>query len=186
MIAKVARYLPIQRLTMIVDGLFLLKLRYCLPLFGTVFGLPTLQDGEQRQTAFTKHNLHQLQIIQNKIMRILTHQGFDTPVTQLLSESGMLSVNQLVAYSKVVVVFKVLQSGQPGYFSDRLRTGQQLNRRSHDIIINYNLSVSREGLLYQGALIWNSLPQSLKSVTKTSCFKKQVEEWIGKNIKALP
>ena len=92
-------------------------------------GLPTLQDGGQRHTAFTRHNLHQLQVIQNKIMRLLTHHGFDTPEAQLLSESGLFSVNQLIAYPKILTVHKVIMSGQPGYLIDRLKTGQQ-HRRS--------------------------------------------------------
>ena len=81
---------------------------------------------------------------------------------------------------------KVMKSGQPEYLSNRLKTGQKLDRRSHDITINFNLSVAREGLLYQGALIWNSLPQSVKTENSTLCFKKLSKEWIVENIPALP
>ena len=153
-----------------------------------------MQEGERRYTAFTKANLTALQVLQNKVLRLQTGLGYDTPVSELLATSGMLSVNQLVAYTTLVTVYKVLLSGEPRYLAERLYSGQrgqhgarQETRQNLDINVHFNLGVAREGFLYRGGKLWNMLPPALKLQTNTvSVFKKLVKMWIKENVPALP
>ena len=67
-----------------MHGIFLSKLSYCIQLYGNIWGLKTLEDSETRQNSFTKANLKTLQVIQNKVLRLMTGRRYDTPVLQLL------------------------------------------------------------------------------------------------------
>ena len=167
-----AKFLPTHRLRMIVNGLFMSKLMYCLQVFGAVWGIPSLQAGDRRNTCFTRANLHMLQVLQNKVMRLLARRGYETPVTELLAETNMLSVNQLIAYTTVMTIFKVKKSGEPSYLADRLKVGQQHYRRAEHITVNYNLSMARECFFYRGAKLWNLLPDNLKNQNSVTTFKK--------------
>ena len=66
------------------------KLRYCVQLFGNVSGIGTMEEGETRKHAFTKANLHNLQILQNKVMRLIAKCGY-----------------QIIAHTSLVTIFRV-------------------------------------------------------------------------------
>ena len=123
MLHQVAKLLPKDRLGSITNGRFFSKLIYCLQVFGncwTTGGIANMDEGNRRSTAFTKQHCRILQILENKVLRILTGRGYDTPISQLLEESGQLSVHQHVAYHTLLTIFKVMKTGEPGYLADRL------------------------------------------------------------------
>ena len=90
------------------------------------------------------------------------------------------------------VIHKVTHKGEPRYLAERLSTGDrgregvQPQRHVHDIRVNFNLGVAREGFMYRGAKLWNLLPVTLRCDKRISRFKTQSKIWIKKNIPALP
>ena len=114
MLSRLVKLIPTNRFKLLVNGLFMSKLLYCLPLFANGLGLVTTHIGETRNNSFTKSNLKSLEILENKVMRLMTGHGYQTPVIQLLQETNMLSVNQLVIFSTIMIVFMLaLQNNAP-------------------------------------------------------------------------
>ena len=93
----------------------------------------------------------------------------------------MLSVNQLVAFTTIMIVFKVKQSGEPIYIDNRLKinAGGRIN-------LNFGLMRAREGFMYRAAKSYTSLPTEIKTEVKVSIFKKKLKEWVKLNIPAIP
>ena len=106
-----------------------------------------------------------------------------------------MSVHQLVAYHTLLTVFKVWQSGEPGYLANRLgvgvrpeqeEVGVMARRRQYDIWVNFNLSIARGSFMYRSAKLWNSLPVDTRKINSVSLFKKEAKLWIYDNIAIRP
>ena len=132
MLARLAKVVTKEQFKSLVYGLFFSKLFYCLPLFDNTFGLDTLQDGDIRHNSFTKSNMQSLQVLQNKILRIISGHKYETPVKTLLKDTNMLSINQIVAFSTTLVTFKVRMTGQPAYLAKRLTTKEATHITRHN------------------------------------------------------
>ena len=94
---KLSVIMPQKRLKMISQGIFFSLLKYCIEIYGNVWGLDIYDDQDRRYSAFTKDDNMQLQIIMNKVLRSLTGLDRETPVTTLHDTSGQLSVHQRCA-----------------------------------------------------------------------------------------
>jgi hypothetical protein len=123
----------------------------------------------------------------NKVLRLQTGLGYDTPVDHLLKESGQLSVNQLIAYTTISTTHKIVQSGEPCYLAERLKSNvhQRITRRQ-SISLDFKLSRGREGFLYWGKMLYNALPNSIKIEKKLGIFKKKTKKWVSDNIPSVP
>ena len=171
---------------MIVNGVFMSKILYSVQIFGNVFFNEQFDGLNERNHSFTKMHLHSLQLLQNCVCRLLTGHKYDTPITVLLNDSGMLSVNQLVAFSTITTVFKIKQSGEPVYLAQKLKQQQGRDLRHRDIRINFNLARAREGFLYRGKILFNALPHSIQMENRVGRFKKLMKKWIKEFIPAVP
>ena len=127
-------------------------------------------------------------------MRLLTRKGYDTHIADLFSETEFLSVNQLIAYTTLTTIFKIKRAGEPRYLAERLgfigkqqtRIGIAAHRNQSDIHIDFRLARSREGMLFQGSRLWNSLDASLKVEESLKIFKKQTKAWVKQHIPLIP
>ena len=93
----------------------------------------------------------------------------------------MLSVNQLIAYTTMMIVFKVHDSSEPVYLAKRLKMNN-----SGRINIHFTLSRAREGFMYRAAKSFSSLPKKIQTETKIKIFKTKLKDWIKSNIPAIP
>ena len=175
---------------MLVDSIFFSKLRYCLQLFTNTWGIETMDERETRYNGFTQANLRSLQVLQNKILRLMTESGYDTPTTELLQKANMLSINQLGAYYTLVTLFNIKKSGKPEYLANRLgfdgNNDFVSKRTSNNLKVNFRLDRGREGMLYWGSKLFNSLDPSLKIENSEKLFKKKAEQWVLRKIPAIP
>ena len=150
-----------------------------------------MEEGDTRKHVFTKANLHNLQILQNKVMRLIAKCGYETPVVELLGKIEFLSVNQIIAHTSLVTIFHVKKSGEPVYLANRLGFTQPLNqniggsRRQNINCVNFRLDRGREGLLYHGSKLWNLLDIHLKNETSIAAFKKKSRNCVLENFPAL-
>ena len=162
------------------------KLMYCLQLFGNVCRIQTMGETETRQTSFTKANLRNLQVLQNKVLRLMTDSGYNTPTSEFLNKSEMLSCVHNISLS-----FKIKKSQKPRYLAKRFgflnQNEKSLNKRQGNANnIYFKLSRSRKGMDYQGSKLLNSLDPSPKMETNEKRFKKNVKKWILNTIPQIP
>ena len=110
----------------------------------------------------------------------------------LISKSGELSVNQLVAYHTLLQTHKSILTQQPEYIyrNFNIKTpGQNQpfpHRQAFTLNTNRNLLISRAGFLYRGSHLWNMLPLHLRKCDKTTTFKTQVKKWVVNYVPIRP
>ena len=173
MLGRLNKYMSRSLFRSSCDGLFTSCLRYCLPLFANVWGLPSMDDTNRRFSAFSKEHCRKLQVLQDKTVRYNTGNfSMNAPTSDLLKEANDMSVHQLGAYHTLVSLFGIVSSGQPKYLSEKLilrRPDQEKifpSRHVNTIQINCGLTISRSGFLYRGAKMWNLLPHKLRARRK--------------------
>ena len=134
--------------------------------------------------------LKSLQIIQNKSARSITRRGRYTPVTELLSHCGWLSVRQLVFYHSTVIIYKTLQTTYPKYIFNKLATEFPYNTRlaqSEAVRMGPNfkcrLDLTERSFMNRATVSFNQLPASLRQTQKIEAFKKKLKGWVLTNIR---
>ena len=84
MMKKMAKYMSNENLKYFASGIFYSKLNYCLPVFGNVFGLEDYKEDNSRYQSYTVKDNQNLQVLQNKLNRVLLHADKNTSTEQLL------------------------------------------------------------------------------------------------------
>ena len=56
------------------------------------------------------------------------------------------------------------------------------NHNGHINIKNTKLELYRNSFIFRGALLWNKLPRILRVEKQLGQFKRDLREWIAKNI----
>ena len=190
MMKKISKYMSKKNLKYFASGIFYSKLNYCLPVFGNVLGLEDYKVDNSRYQSFTVKDNNNLQVVQNKLNRMLLHAERNTPTEKLLNDTDSLSIQQLIVYQSAVLAYKIMNSGKPSYLAQKLRQrneGMNLRGRLGSIgHKNKTLSISKEGFLYRATCIMNKLDDNLRNETKLERFKAGVRMWVKKNIKIKP
>ena len=147
----------------ITEGMFTSVLVYCLPVFG----------------GCDKCEMEALQVMQNKAARLVTHAQLRTSRTEIFSQVGWLTVNQLVFYHSALSTFRIRQAKEPEYLSSVMAKD---NRADRIIVPNTNLTLAKNSYCYRAASQWNSLPEHIRRNTRIGQFKSQLKKWILQNI----
>ena len=104
---QLEKLMPRNLLRNTCSGLFTSKLLYGIQLYSNVWGLSDMDESNRRFKAFTKEDSRRLQVLQNKILRIiLKNPDCKTPTRELLNELAELSVHQLGALHTLQTVFE--------------------------------------------------------------------------------
>ena len=160
---KLKFIVPYHTRKTITTGIFNSVLVYCLPLFG----------------GCNKTDLEDLQVVQNKAARIVTHKPPHTSRKELYDQLGWMTVTQLVVYHTLIMVFKIRQTREPEYLAryltNDIRTGNILEP-------NLKLGLAQKSFCFRGATDWNSLPFSIRNSAKIGEFKGKLKQWVMKNI----
>ena len=102
-----------------------------------------------------------------------------------------MSIMQIVVYHTLAMVQKVIQTGKPEYIANKLEVvhGSELEivwGGTYIRVPQYNLEVLREGFIYRGANMFNSLTLSFREEKKTKVFKVIFKKWVKENIGIRP
>ena len=165
------------------------KLCYCINLWGGLWDVPGSYDEQAgNRTSITKKDMHRLQVLQNKVMRIQTADTFRTPTSTLLQKTKQLSIHQMVAYYTSVQVYNIEKNKAPKYHHDRLfgNLAEQVPpdaRHGSQNRVEFKLSLARGSFFYQGSQIWAAIPNQIKMSRNLCGFKKEVKQWISLSIK---
>ena len=189
---KIKPFTRQKQFNSILNGMFTSKMTYGIQVFGNVWGLRNLDDETRRYSSFTKEDNRRLQVIQNQVLRMKTGLGRDTPTHILTGESKELSVQQLTAYHTLMTVFKAVRLGKPSYLANKLKlrrsNGEDIFplRQTDTIYVKADLTLTRGGMVYRGAKLWNMLEERLRAEPKLEIFKTRVKNWIRENVPVKP
>ena len=193
MIKAVSKYMNRSQLNSVINGLFVSKLLYCLPLFVNAWGIASLDETYRRCSTFAKEDMRRLQVLQNKVLRIKC-QNYDinTPTVDLLNSCGDMSVHQLGVFHTLLQVFNIVHSGQPEYLAKKLQLRKPKDeyvfpqRQINTIDVRGYLTLSRSGFVYRGAQLWNSLPTDMRQQSEYKAFKIELRQWVNINVPVKP
>ena len=172
---KISRYSGFKTRKMIANGIVMSKLTYLIQLWG----------------GCSKHLILCLQLLQNRAARIVTGKDWFTSVKTLLLECGWLSVNQLILYHSLILIYQVKNSRKPHYFSEKLNAGFSRETRlaTSDgirLMQRNRLSLNKSGFRFRASQQWNSLPVDVRRSKNIQCFKKNLRAWIVQNVSLHP
>ena len=178
--------MPKDKFKLLCNGLFYSKLLYCLQVFSHVWDINNLDQESRRFTAFTRKDNRQLQVLQNKVMRLQTGLPFRTPTVELTQATNSLSVQQLTAYTTLATVQRCIASKQPRYMADKLQLRTFPLRHENTLRIQSNLTLARGGFFCRGSALFNQLTPELRSPMEPKLFKLRLKAWVRTNIPVKP
>ena len=157
---------PFNVRKIVAEGSFNSVLAYCLPLFG----------------GLEKYQIQELQVLQNKAARIVCRAAPRSNRLALFSKLKWFTVNQLICYYTLLVVFKVRKSRSPEYLADILCKDSRNGRIQ---IPNIQLTLAYKSFCFRGAQQYNLLPSEIRFQDKIGAFKKLVKRWIADHVPAF-
>ena len=190
MLKLMSKYMKKENLKYFADGMFYSKLIYCLPLFGNVIGVEEYKEENSRHQSFTAKDNQKLQVLQNKLCRLLLDARYDTPTETLLKQTNSLSVQQMIAYHTALLAHKIVKSGKPSYLREKFKKrslGMALRESQGSFVQgNARLAITREGFVYRGVALLNKLSEGLGNEEKINSFKSGLRKWVVEHIPVKP
>ena len=168
MVSKVASF---KNRKMIANGIFMSKLTYLMSLWG----------------GYRKDLIQKLQSLQNKAARAVTKLDWYTPTSELLKQCGWLSVQQLIAYHSLILVYKVMQAKSPKYLYSMFSTPYNYKTRQAQCGIirqdrGLDLDLAADSFRWRASELYNQLPLVIRNMDTLEKFKTRVKDWIKKNV----
>ena len=162
------------KLLMIAESIFNSKIRYAIALY-----LNPIIDREDIKTRKLSQDAYKLQVIQNKMLRMIFEYKLQDQVNmeKLREKIQMISVNQMSIYHTLIEAFNVIHYGSADRIQAKWITNKERvysNRRSHDVKIPRVEHITCQGFSLHGAKAWNSLPECIKSIKNPDIFKQKI------------
>ena len=144
----------------------------------------------------SKENINALQVIQNKAARFVTRDWTNSTV-QNLGTLGWLSINQMIFYHTVLLMFKLKRSRAvggppaPTYLMNMFNWEYYYETRQAEAGVVKplgvpRLDVSKQSFRYRAAEMYNKVPVELTNYDSVKMFKTAVKSWIIQNIPVRP
>ena len=118
---------------------------------------------------------------QNRAVRFITKSSYDTNASVLLNTLQLDNLYVRRRKLKAQLMLKILKGNMPSYlrplFSIR---NTEYNLRNNQIRLNLpkpRTNYLKRSLSYDGALLWNRLPEEIRSLTLFLHFKKAVNDY---------
>ena len=174
-IGRVAQQIPRNKLIQLGHALWMSKLRYGLQLCTNV----RIEESEKKNG-----NMKSVQIAQNKLMRLLINVSYKdrTSTGDLLTKTGLLSVNQLAASIKLCEVWKSenianypvqLEPNNSGLTYNDRKVRPSTNRKWNQ---DAKSAAAKECFSRNAAKLWNSAPQCIKLAKCLSAAKTEIKK----------
>ena len=128
-------------------------LLYCLPVFGATYAI----------------HLQPLIILQKRAIRIISNAGFLDHTEPLFKLQKILKLQDLYKYSLACYFFK--NQNLLNSFSQ----SHNYNTRNRDLFLppHERLRSTSQSVIYNGIIVWNNIPDSIKACRTIGSFKYQ-------------
>ena len=128
--------------------------------------------------------LKRVQIMQNKLLKILCCKNYRYSSTQLHKDLHLLSVKEIYEYSVLCFVYKQRNDLLPNIFQDFFQLNCERNparqtRQSNNIhVIKFKSNIVKNSMKVVGANYWNNITNELRKARTLNIFKKHCKELI--------
>jgi len=127
--------------------------------------------------------LNQLQIAQNRAMRVILHCDRYTKVECMRDALQFMSIKQRLYYNVCIFIFKILRNMLP--LRDRLEIidNERETRQMGNIKIKFRKTKSaQKSMFYEGIKIYNALPTEIKNSERLESFKRILKTYVTVNV----
>ena len=167
---------------MVAESIFNSKLRYGIALY-----LNPVYEKEDVKARTLTTEARKLQVIQNDMLRMAF--GYKPQdmmnMEKLRKEIGMFSVNQMNMYHVYIETFNIINYGSSNKIQEKWMPDEPRvysNRRKFDVKIPRVKHTKCRGFSLHGAVMWNKLPENIKSIKNPDVFKEEVKDFIWETI----
>ena len=135
-------------------------------------------------SGISKSSLQKLQRVQNMAARLIVGLKKRDHITPTLKSLHWLPVEQRIMFKVLLITFKALNDKAPSYIKDMLvlRQNQRQLRSSSQTLLSMPKSRLRTAgdrtFSYQAALLWNALPESLRTLRAVDPFKRHLKTYL--------
>ena len=169
-----------------VPALLISKIRYALPLYGSIWGLSGYNVQEPQKSSFTKYDISRLQSIQRKAALMTLPSNTDLqclPTADILHQVKWQSVHQMIANSTLTLMIRIMRYDRPESFAVSFTdTGSSRTRSNKIIPPRSKLNISLEGFTNQSIRLFNMLPSNISDDLTQSNLKSLITRWITENM----
>ena len=156
-LSHIRQYLTISSANLIASSIIASKLDYCNSLF----------------SGLSSHNIHRLQMVQNRAARIVLGVGRRASIGPLLRQLHWLPVSERIQFKIAIQTFKTLHTNQPAYLRDVLvpyTPSRNLRSSSSNLLVVPRIEsvFQSRAFSYVAPHLWNSLPVNLRGLADLS------------------
>ena len=132
----------------------------------------------------SKHNINNLQLVQNIAARVdLGLKKFDH-ISQAIKSLNWLPVNDRIYLNDAVMMYKCIKKLVPNYLFEKFTLRSQIhtsNTRQRDQlnIPRCRLTTGQRSFTYSGAELWNKLRDNVKSSDSAKVFRKKLSTYFS-------
>lgn len=133
-----------------------------------------------------KTYLKQIQIAQNKIIKVLFHYDYLESTSKIYKETKLMHINQIFTFKTCVLIYKILNKSIHSNLTLKKRQ-HKYNTRSANLLtlIKTRTNYGTKSLVFQGAQMYNKLPKIIKESKSLPIFKKLLKQHIITQIKTI-
>ena len=165
--AKLRHFVPKQCLLTLYDSLVTSKIGYGLEAYGTT----------------ETKKLNELQVLQNRILKIIHFKDRKYPTNHLHKELNIVKVHDLYRIKILKIMHQVHFNIEtlPEVFKNYFKTNEnshkyETRQKSDYKIVRSNKKWRNCTIQNVGARMWNNLPPAFKSISKQKNFSKKLKE----------
>ena len=167
-----------SKLSVIAEAIFTSKIRYGL----AVYSNPRTCEEETEDS-----ELRRLQVLQNDMLRLINGhtRAEHINMKELRARTKSMSVNQLSVYHIVMEMYNVIWRNSSTQLKRKMQKIEDPNETKQlrpRLKIPLRPSSRCCGFSFIGQKIWNQTPIQIREETDPSIFKKELKEWVLKEI----
>ena len=143
---------------------------------------PHISYGIEVYATTCRSYLNKLIILNNKIIRILLNKSIYTPVMLLYRSIQALYLTELHELHLLTVIHKcvyhkeLMPAAYHTYFINKQTVHSYEVRRNNDLFVpRCKRKTGQKAFMFKGAVLWNSLPEDLKTCSSHALFKRKLK-----------
>ena len=153
-IGRIKNYLPQSTVNMLAKAMIFPHFDYCSSVWSN----------------FTANHHHDLQVLQNKLARMLLHADIRTPIDKMMEDLNWNKLNCRWDNQLLIVTFKCLKQFAPSYISSVFTfmhsthtKGTRSQTYNNLVVPPWKNSAGKRTFHYRAAELWNKLPLKIRS-----------------------
>ena len=153
-IRRIKHYLPCSTVNLLAKAMVFPLFDYCSPVWSN----------------FTANHHNHLQILQNKLARVLLHADIRTTIDKMMEDLNWVKLDCRWNHQLLIVTFKCLKEMAPVYLSSCFTFTHSAHGRttrsqcSNTLVVPpWNITAGKRTFHYRAASLWNRLPVDVRS-----------------------